>query len=84
MAQALEDYMRERCPQCGTFPSDWFDEHGHPRLEPRWAGVHHICYGCKEIETVRAHVPEGALGVHTILIPWERLDEYDREEGDVG
>lgn len=78
-ALALELYMREKCPNCGTLPGDWQDTTTNRVLnEPRWMVSTHRCYGCKAIEQTRRAIPEGEAGVYPILVAYhDHLDDDD-------
>lgn len=41
---------RERCPKCGTKPSDWIDEDGRVKDEPPYQVSAERCLGCEMLD----------------------------------
>lgn len=73
-------YTLERCDRCGTFPSDWLDEHGRYKNPPPYEpGVEH-CLGCETIEQHRKQLPDDKqLEYRLYLKPWRRQEKKDNE-----
>lgn len=84
-ALVYEQYLKARCPKCGTRREDFLeeDEEGNakPLEEPLWYAVHKQCPGCEEFEQVDKALKEEQRrrGMFTTFIPAEDLDEDSDE-----
>jgi hypothetical protein len=57
-AMEYELHSGERCPGCGTFPSDWLDEKGQHK-EPQPFLAHTVnCLGCEALAEARDKIPD--------------------------
>ncbi len=53
----LAEVAADRCPSCGTEPSDWVDERGRRLAEPAWIPEVIDCVGCDTIDAARSEIP---------------------------
>ncbi|WP_432185502.1 hypothetical protein [Streptomyces tendae] len=61
--------MRGVCPHCGTRESDWVDDQGD--YQEAYVAITHKCFGCEEITSRQAEIPEGkaGAGMKVLLLP---------------
>jgi hypothetical protein len=70
-----------RCSGCGTFPTDWLDEHGRAALDRPMVAHTWTCEGCRELVLARsglkARYGEDHDIAHAALRPSRPTDDDD-------
>lgn len=70
-------YKGSFCPNCGTREEDWIDDNGRMINPPRYEAATVKCFGCSEIERMKASIPDKERGVY--VVP-KRFDPNEEPE----
>jgi len=58
----------EKCPGCGTFPSEWLDDEGYPVDPEPYDPKSLLCVGCKTLAEKQEEIPEDQQRWHHVFL----------------